>query len=461
MNERLTLSTKELVRIRACELIMAGQLTVTAAAVGLGLSERQCWRVLARYRREGAAGLAHGNRGKPSPQRVDEATRQRIVLLAKREYPDYNDQHLSEQLATEHRIAVSVATVRRIRRGAGLASPRQYRRRKGHVRRERFAQRGMLLQLDASPYDWLEGRGSKLSLVAAIDDATGEVVGAVFRPQEDAAGYFLVLQAVARHYGLPVAVYADRHTIFQSPSKRRVDEQLLGVPPHTHFSRLLAQLAVRLIAAHSPQAKGRIERLWLTLQDRLVKALRRAGAHSLEDANAVLEHYLPQHNQRFAVAPAAPASAFRPLPAGLDLTLDFAFRYQRQVANDHTISFAGHKLPLPATVNGRSYAKAKVELRHTLDGTLHVFHQGRPLTTFAPSEPGAPRPDRFSPHPADTPPARPVQPAQPAPRKGWQEASRPAPNHPWRRYKNPLPPPPVPPSPTGSEQPDIFTDRLS
>lgn len=461
MNERLTLSDKELIRIRACELIIAHQLTVAHAAAKLGITERQCWRVLARYRQEGAAGLVHGNRGKPSPRRVDDATQQRIVRLAKGEYVDYNDQHLSEELAAEHNIRVSVATVRRLRRRAGLASPHKYRRRRGHMRRERFEQLGLLLQLDASPYAWLEARGPKLTLVAAIDDATGQVVGAVFRPQEDAAGYFLVLQAVARDYGLPWAVYADRHTIFQSPAKRTLDEQLLGTPAHTHFSQLVAELGVRLIAAHSPQAKGRIERLWGTWQDRLVKELRKAGASTIEQANAVLAHYLPQHNQRFAVPPARPESAFRTLPEQLDLELDFAFRYRRLVANDHTISFAGHKLQLPPTLHGRSYARTWVELRHALDGRLHVLYQQQLLTTFLPTEPGPPRPDRFSPQTPAVLPSQPAQPEQRTPRKGWQEASRPAPNHPWRRYPNARPEPAAaPPPPADAAHPDIFTDRL-
>jgi len=457
------LSEEELVRMRACELVIAGQLTVAHVAGKLGISERQFWRLLSRYRAKGAEGLVHGNRGKESPRRVALETRQRILELAEGEYVDYNDQHFSEDLGEDHLIHVSVATVRRIRRAAGLRSPRKYRRRKAHMRRERFEQLGMLLQLDASPYAWLEERGPKLSLVAAIDDATGQVVGAVFRMREDAAGYYLVLQQVARLYGLPLAVYADRHTIFQSPVKRTLDEQLLGAPPRTHFSHLLDELRVRLITALSPQAKGRIERLWLTWQDRLVKYLRRAGATTIQEANHVLPYYLPKHNQRFAVPPAQPESAFRPLPVGLDLDRDFSFRYLRIVGNDHTISFAGHKLQLPPIIGGRSYARAKVELRHTMDGTLHVFYHDQLLASFLPAEPGPPRPDRFVPQTPFTLPSRPAKPEKLSQPKAWQESSRPAPNHPWRRYPKPLPQPAaVPPSPSaGSATTDIFTDRLT
>jgi transposase len=255
----------------------------------LGISERQCWRMLARYREKGAAGLVHGNRDRPSPRRLPTAAREEILTLAHGICRDYNDQHLSEVLQEEHGLQVSRASVRRIRRAAGLASPHKYRRRRGHQRRERYPQAGMLVQLDASMHDWLETRGPRLALAAAIDDATNEVVGALFRDQEDAAGYFLLLRDISQTHGLPLAAYADRHTIFQSPVKPTIEQELAGTVPKSQFARLVEALGIELIAAHSPQAKGRIERLWQTFQDRLVKELRRAGATNLEQANQALE----------------------------------------------------------------------------------------------------------------------------------------------------------------------------
>jgi hypothetical protein len=151
----------------------------------------------------------------------------------------------------------------------------------------------MLLQVDGSKHDWLEGRGAELCLIAAIDDATGEVPWALFRPEEDSAGYFLLLQHVFRGHGLPFTIYADRHSIFQSPKKASIAEQLSGKPPRSQLSRLLDELDIQLIPAYAPQAKGRIERLFGTFQDRLVKALRQAKASSLEDANQVLPHFIP------------------------------------------------------------------------------------------------------------------------------------------------------------------------
>lgn len=189
----------------------------------------------------------------------------------------------------------------------------------------------------------------RLALVGAIDDTTNEVVSAHFREQEDAARYFLLLQDIAVRSGLPLAIYADRHTIFQSPKQPTIEQELTGDVPRSQFGRLLAELNIRLIAAHSPQAKGRIERLWQTFQDRLVKELRQAGAATLAEANQVLTEYLPKFNQRFMVPAAQPGTAYRPLPDDLDLALHFAFRYQRRVANDHTITLAGHTLP-PHTI---------------------------------------------------------------------------------------------------------------
>jgi transposase len=465
MNERLTMTTKELKRVQILEWIEGEHVTVREAAEMLGVSERQCWRLLARYRAEGAAGLVHRNRGRPSSQRLSAGARAQVLTLAEGVCRDYNDQHLTEVLQEEHGVQVSRASVRRLRRAAGLGSPHKYRRRRGHQRRERRPRAGMLLQLDASHHDWLEGRGPRLALAGAIDDATGEVVGALFREQEDAAGYFLLLRQISQSHGVPLAIYADRHTIFQSPVKASLEQELLGRVPQSQFARLLGELQIELIAAHSPQAKGRVERLWQTLQDRLVKELRQAGAATLEQANQVLATYLPKFNQRFQLAPAQPESAFRPLPEQLNLEAIFAFHYQRQVANDHTIAVDGHKLQLPPLAHGRSYAKATVDLQHRLDGCLAVLHQGQLLIVFEPAEATPPRVERFNPKTSPSPfikervsvSAPPITPSSPG--------TKPAVNHPWRRYPtaNQAPPLPVPmPAHPAAEvaHPDIFTERL-
>ena len=452
MEERLTLSSKELKRLKVLELVQAEQATVAQAAELLGVSERHCWRLLARYRQAGAAGLVHGNRGKASRHRVPEVVRREILTLAEGACRDYNDQHLTEVLQEEYGLQVSRASVRRIRRSVGLASPHKYRRRKGHLRRQRYPQFGMLFQVDASQHAWLEDRGPHLALVAAIDDATNQVVGARFREHEDAAGYFLVLQDIAQRMGLPLALYADRHTIFQSPKQPTLEQELAGISPQSQFGQLTGRLGIRLIAAHSPQAKGRIERLWGTWQDRLVKELRQAGASSLEEANQVLAAYLVKHNQRFAIAAQQPGSACQPLPGGWDLGRLFSFHYQRRVANDHTISLNGQSLQLPPSPQGRSYVRATVDLWHSMAGQLTVTYKDQDLITFHPAVAGPPRVDVFCPQTLPTTPhSKPAEPVPLPPPKPVHPTPKPAANHPWRRGFDPMSTParrsPEPPSP--------------
>ncbi len=233
---------------------------------------------------------------------------------------------------------------------------------------------GMMLQADGSDHDWLEGRGPRLTLIAYLDDATGEVVGAEFREEEDAVGYMQVLKDISQTYGLPLSVYADRHKIFQAEQKATLEQQLDGEKPRSQFGRALDELSIQLIAAHSPQAKGRVERLFGTLQDRLVKALRKANACTLAEANRVLRDFLPRFNQRFTHEAAQPGSAYRPWPADLRPSAVFCFKYTRVVRNDNTIAFDRHRLPIPPGPRRCSYARARVEVRQHLDGWLTVHY---------------------------------------------------------------------------------------
>ena len=328
---------------------------------------------------------------------MPKAVRAKLLALAKGEFRDFNDQHFTEILAEEHGIRLSRSSVRRIRRGPGLASPRKRRVARHHQRRERYPQAGMLLQLDGSKHDWLEGRGPQLVLVAAIDDATSQITYASFREQEDAAGYFLMLREICRAKGLPMALYADRHTIFQSPKEPSLAEQLAGDLPRSQFGRLVDELGIRLIPAYSPQAKGRVERLFGTLQDRLVKALRRANARTLAEANQVLETFLPTFNARFGQPAAYPGSAYLPWPAHTRPDDLFCFKFQRVVAKDNTVSFAGHDLVIPLRPLQRGYAGTRVELRHHMDGRLAITYHGRTVAVYTPLEEGTPQVGKFTP----------------------------------------------------------------
>ena len=434
--KRVTLTIKELKRLKVVQEIEAGRMTTGEGAEALELSVRQVRRLKKAYREKGAAGLAHGNRGKASTRRTPEAIRKRVVVLASKEYKDYNDQHFTEELEERHGIRLSRSTVRRIRRAAGQGSPRKRRAPKHRQRRERRPMKGMLLQTDGSDHDWLEGRGPRLTLIAYIDDATGEVPGAVFREEEDAAGYMLVMRAISQTHGLPLEVYADRHSIFQSPKQPTLEEQLAGKQPRSQFARALDELHIRIIPAYSPQAKGRVERLFETLQDRLVKELRRANACTCEQANQVLVDYLPRFNRRFEKEAAQSGSAYHPWPADLRPDDVFCFKFTRVVANDNTISFSGHKLQIPPGPGRRSYARARVEVRQHLDAHLSVHYQGCSIATFEAADTGPLRVGKFSPAapPVPAPPAQP--PSAPATPPRPRTPLKPAPDHPWRRsYK--------------------------
>ena len=391
MKETLTLNTQEQKRVIVLNRLLVGQLTAAEAAVLLNLSERQVRRLCAAYRKEGAAALAHGNRGRKPVQTISEEVQHQVIQLATTTYTGCNYQHLRDLLAERDGIELSRTSVRRILLAAGIASPKQQRRRQHRRRRVRYAQEGMLVQIDGSRYAWLEERGPWLTLLAAIDDATGTLAAAVFREEEDAAGYFLLLQQLLEQHGHPLALSHDRHGIFQQNSKATeadsLEEQLAGKQDPTQFGRLVEELEITSIAARSPPAKGRVERLFGTLQERLLVQLRLAEASTLEQANQVLESYLPRFNAQFAVAATQEGSAYRPLQETLQAADLFCFKYLRIVAADNTISFAKQRLQLLPDAQRLSYAKARVQVHEHFDGHLAVHSAGRCVaTTEAPLE---------------------------------------------------------------------------
>jgi len=381
MKEKVTLNQKEQNRLIVLNQVNTGNLTISQAAKLLNLSVRHVKRLLAAYRKEGAAALAHGNRGRKPHNALDANLKRGVVELAKSTYAGFNTQHYTELLAEREGINLSRSSVRRILLSSGISSPRKRRPPKHRSRRERYPQEGMLLQIDGSPHDWLEGRGPWLSLVGAIDDATGKVPYVLFREQEDAQGYFLLLQHIVQNEGIPVALYHDCHSIFEisqdkSPS---IEEQLEGKRPLTQFGRLMEELSIMSVPALSPQAKGRIERLWGTFQDRLVSEMRLAGARTLDDANKVLVDFLPRFNQKFAVGAAEIGIAYRKPNSGFKAEEVFCFKYKRTVGTDNVVRFKGNRLQIMPS-NGRlSYARAKVEVHERLDGSLAIYYQGQSL----------------------------------------------------------------------------------
>jgi len=420
--------------------VETGKMTGREADEILGLSLRHVRRLLAAYRKEGAAALAHGNRGRKPHHALDESLRRKVSELAGSTYAGCNNQHFTELLAEREGIALSRSSVRRILLGAGIKSPRKRRPPKHRSRRERYPKEGMLLQIDGSRHDWLEGRGSYLTLVGAIDDATGRVPHALFREQEDAQGYFLLLRQIVGSCGIPMALYHDAHGIFERSKSEpeSLEEQLEGRRKPTQFGRIMQELDITSITSRSPQAKGRIERLWGTFQDRLTSELRLAGASTLDEANQVLWKFLPRYNQRFSVPAAQPGSAYRQPGEGFVPDEVFCFKYHRTVGTDNVVRFGEHRLQIMPT-NGRlSYVRARVEVQERMDGSLAVYYQGYCLATKQ-APPEAPvlrarKADRTV-----TSVTNSIKPAVPvnAARNNLQSRSRqytkPGPNHPWRR----------------------------
>lgn len=375
------MTVREQRRARVLSRILAGELTMAEGSTELDVSERQLWRLRAAFVESGPAGLVHGNRGRPSAQRIDPGRRVLIVELRER-YGPVNDSHFCELLTEREGITISRESLRTILRSQGIAGPRRRRSPRYRSRRARMGAEGTLLQLDGSRHDWLGGRGPELVLVGAIDDATGLVTAAVFRDQEDAAGYLEILRATITGYGLPGAIYRDGHSAFapSRPSRGERDDD----PALSQVGRALVELDIDSILAGSPQAKGRIERLWGTFQDRLVVELRLAGIVDRDGANAFLIEYLPRHNARFAAPALDPVPAWRELPAAVRLERVLIFKYTRKVAKDHTITLAGQVLQLPRGATGAgNYAGKRVEVHVALDGSLTAYDGERRLAVIA------------------------------------------------------------------------------
>jgi hypothetical protein len=364
--------------------VMTGKVTMPQAAEILRLSIRQVRRLRRRAERDGRQVVVHGNCGRAPGHRLPAATRERILALRRTTYRDFNDTHFTEKLAAETPpLAVSVRTVRRVLRGAGIASVWRRRARQHHRRRDRKAQCGLMLLWDGSRHAWLEDRGPMLTLVGAIEDASSELLpGAHFVEQECAAAYLRLLERIATECGLPASIYMDQHgALKRNDDHWTLAEERRGRQDPTQVGRALDALGITAIYALSPQAKGRVERLWGTLQDRLVSELRLAGATTATEANAVLARYRAEHNARFAVAPANTVPAWRPVRAALDLARVCSFHYEATVLKDNTVRLSGLVFDVPPGPRRRSYADTRVEVRQLLDGSWRIYDGDRVIAT--------------------------------------------------------------------------------
>lgn len=435
----VTLGPDEQRRLYVLTELLAGRLTTIEAALTLDLSIRHLKRLKARYGREGVAALTHGNRGRRPWHAIDPALAERVVELARTTYAGLNHSHLADLLAEREGIDLERSTIRRLLIRAGSPSPRPRRPPAHRSRRERMAREGVLLQADGSRHRWFGPDQPFATLIGAVDDATGTVPAALFREHEDAAGYLTMLRAIAEGPGIPLALYVDRHGIFTKRATERLtlEEELTGTRLPTQVGRALDELGIRRIHALSPEGKGRIERMWQTIQGRLVAELRIAGITTIAAANAYLPGFLVRLNARFGVPAAQPEIAYRPVPDDLDLERICCFKYGRLVASDNTIRFGGRGLQLGPVGGRRTLARTRVEVHERLDGSLLVLWRGETVAAVeAPADAPTLRarsgsriltdlPDPDDSEPIDGHPTSPVEPP---------ERDQP-PTHPWRRWR--------------------------
>lgn len=387
MEGKVLMSREELRRSRVLEHVVTGKTTLREAAVALGISYRQARRLKKRYLELGPAGLAHRSRGCAVKHALCPGLVRKIVGLHETVYPDLNDCHFTEMLKSKEGIDVSRESVRRILRAAGKPPKRKRRPPRHHARRPRKPLRGMMIQWDGSPHRWFGPDSPPCCLLAAVDDADSSLLAAIFVPNECAIGYLRLLDMVLRLHGVPVTVYQDRHTIHaRSDNCWSIEEEMAGVRFPTHVGRVLKELGIEPIPAYSPQAKGRIERCFGILQDRLIPELRLHGITDIEEANTWLETtYIPRHNRQFAKTPDKKGSAFRRIPKR-DRYRSIAFGYTATVANDNCVRLGGLDIDVPPGKNRRSYAKAKVLVRQHLDGAWSVWYHDKKIATHPPTE---------------------------------------------------------------------------
>ena len=373
--ENVTLTPKEQTRLTILNSLLAEHMTLDQAATLMGVSPRHTRRILAAYQEKGAATVAHGLRGRKPANATPEPVATAGVHLARTRYAGTNHTHLSELLSDRDGIDIGRTTLRRILGNAGLSSPRRRRQPKHRVRRQRMPRLGMLIQMDGSHHPWLGDRIPPFTLLIAVDDATGTVVDALFCEKEDAHSYFLLIQRLLQRRGIPLALYTDRHGVIQAHARLRPPRNANPVQPGH------GRTGIQMLFALSPQAKGRVERMAETFQDRLVPELRLAGASSIGEANSVLEQFLPRFNRRFRVPPQYPEPAFRPLDPELCLEQILCFKHRRKVARDNTVRFQLHTLQLLPERERPSYAGAAVEVLQGLAGRLSVRHEGRIISS--------------------------------------------------------------------------------
>jgi transposase len=403
----VSMSVRELKRLRVVQETISRHITQKSAAEVLELSERHIRRLVRAVRGEGERGLVHKSRGKPSNNRISGEVRAKAISSYKESYTGFGPTLASEKLKEREAIEISEETLRKWLIEEGLWS-RKRKRTPHRRRRERRECFGQMVQMDGSHHDWLEGRGPELVLMGYIDDATGNVFGK-FYDYEGTIPAMDSFKRYARKYGLPQSLYMDKHSTYRSPRQAREEE--LEDRPLSQFERALKELGVTVIHADSPQAKGRVERLFGTLQDRLIKEMRLKGIKTKDQANLFVKTYLPVYNRRFRVPAANGADLHVSLRKGLDLDDSLCIKTNRVARNDNTVSLNGRLFQIEEPVGA-----THVEIQERLDGKL-VMKADRRVLKYTEIRP-APKPRR---------------------RRTESGARRaavpPRPTHPWKRWQ--------------------------
>jgi transposase len=376
------MSQQEAQRAQVLDLLQAQHITQQQAAQRLGISPRQVRRIAKRYASQGLAGLISQQRGKASNRKLAAATRTQAVELIAAHYPDFGPTLAREKLDERHDIHLSVETTRQLMMAAGLWKPARGHAIVTHPMRERRARFGEMIQIDGSPHDWFEGRGEYCTLIVFIDDATGRLTQLRFMPTETTLGYMHVLHDHIQAYGVPVSLYSDKHSIF------RINAKDADAAAETQFGRAARELGIASIHAHSPQAKGRVERANQTLQDRLVKEMRLAGIDNMAQANGWLPGYIADYNRRFAVQPQVDADAHLAYAGTADaLARSLSLQNLRTLSKNLSCQYENELMQVETTGKGLALRGAQVVVHEHFDGRRELRWQKRKLTFSVQNKP--------------------------------------------------------------------------
>ena len=374
--ETIIMTPAELTRLESLHRLAAGVVNQRDVALELRLSVRQVKRLWRAYRQNGATAVVSKRRGRPSNRRISMALLEAALALVRDRYPDFGPTFACEQLRDRDGIVIKRETLRKAMINAGLWQPSRRRRVRVHPPRERRPRRGELVQGDGSPHDWFEGRGPRCSLLIFVDDATSDIGAAYFAPAESTEAYFALTRQYVLAHGKPLAFYVDKLSVFTITKPNNGDDL-------TQFARAMQELDIEIICANSPQAKGRVERVNQTLQDRLVKELRLNKISSIAEANAFLPSFLTRYNAQFSVVPREGHDAHRPLRASEDLERILCHAETRVLSKDLTFRYYGSLFHIEEPAHERRLRHQRVLVRARSDGGLTVEHQGMPLAFVA------------------------------------------------------------------------------